>query len=699
MSHNQYPDDHPLHDYTGLVGFTDGGDFASGPGGVNPFENANAFTWEVGDFVSGKINQIDSILNTYLAKADTAITQLGNWTILLPTDPVNPPDLNPNFDYSFTIPDPGSDCWGSIPDWPMPTKPSFSGDATIDVPTFPSFDPTYVSINIPPPPPYTIGAAPSPAPTVVAPDYPDPPNLGTVDLPTLLGITVPEVPVIVIPDFDPVIPDFTMPPPPTASITWPGEEYVAQIMDDVLSQITVFFAGGTGIRNDVQESMFNQAVDREDRITHKAVQEVEDEFASRGFVAPPGLMLKRVDGIRDERNRTKSTIGRDILIKTMDVEIENLRFAVTSGIQAERLYVDLFLAAQERLFMAQQLTVQFGIQLYSYQVQAYLAAFEAVKIQVEVYKTQVEGALAQIELYKAEVDAELAKTEINKNLVDMYVAQISALQTYVNLYVAELQATKTKVEVDGVRVEAFGKEVDAYAALVAAEKTKFDAYESQIKGEVAKTSITEAEARAYQAHVGGLAAGSSAEARVLEANIGKYASDIQAFVAETRALNDKAQTYLAGIQANVSGYQALTSRYNAEAGLQETMGRVELAAWDGWNTKQIENYRANIAQSEVNLRRVIEEARLAQGALASSGQLATQVVGGSLAAMHVGASISGAGSTSASGNLSESYQFSESASVGESYTKSCAINQDASVNQILEAGDALPSGPPWGECS
>ena len=677
--------------------YSDGGDFGSGPGGTNPFENANAFTWEVGDFVAGKIDQIDLILNDYLAKANTAIEALGGWNILLPTDPVAPPELDPTFDYAFEIPTPDGGAWGAVPEWNLPPDPNFTGDSSVTVPNFPDFDPTYVSITIPPPPPYTIGPAPSPAPTVATPEFPDPPELGTVDLPTLLGIDIPETPVIVIDDFVPILPDFTMPAAPNAGINWPGEEYVAQIMDDVLAQIRVFFAGGTGIRADVQDGMYRETADREDRITHQAVQEVEDTFSSRGFVVPPGVLLSRIDALRDERDRTKSTISRTVLIKAMDAELENLRFATTAGIQAERLYVDLFLAAQERLFLVQQLTVQYGIQLYSYQVQAYLAAFEAVKIQVEVYKAQIEGKLAQVELYKAQIDAELAKTEINKNLVDMYVAQINALQTQVNLYVAELMAVKTRVEVDATRVDAFGKEVDAYAALVSAEKIKFDAYESQIKGEVAKVSITEAESRAYAAHMGGLSAGVNAEARAVEANIGKYTADIRKYVGQIEGLNAQSQTVLAGIQANVAGYQALTSRYNAEAGLQEAMGRVELAVWDGWNDTQIENYRANISLSEVNLRRVIEEARLAQEALASSGQLATQVVGGSLAAMHVGASISGSGSTSASGNLSESFQWSESASVSEGHSTSCAINQDASIVQNLEAGDAF-GGTPWGEC-
>jgi len=699
MSHNEYPDDHPLHDYTGLIGVTSGGgDFGAPPGEVNPFVNANAFTWEVGDFVTGKIDQIEGILTGYLAKADTAITQLGNWKILLPTDPVNPPELDSTFDYDFKIPDFGPGNWGEVPGWNLPPDPSFSGDTTVNVPNFPEYDPTYISINIPPPPPYTIGPPPSPAPVVATPEFPPPPLLGEVMLPELLGITIPPSPTIVIEDFTPILPDFTMPPPPTAGISWPGETYVAQIMDDVMAQIRVFFAGGTGIRADVQDGMYREAADREDRIAHQAVQEVEDTFASRGYVVPPGVLLSRIDALRDERDRTKSTLNRTILIKSMEAELENLRFATTAGIQAERLYVDLFLAAQERLFMAQQLTVQFGIQLYSYQVQAYLAAFEAVKIQVEVYKAQIEGKLAEVELYKAQVDAELAKTEINKNLVDIYVAQIGALQTEVNLYVAELMAVKTRVEVDGVRVDAFGKEVDAYAALVSAEKTKFDAYESQIKGEVAKTSITEAEARAYAAHISGIASGVTAEARAVEANIGKYEADIRKYIGQVQGLNAQSQTVLAGIQANVAGYQALTSRYNAEAGLQEAMGRVELAVWDGWNDTQIENYRANISLSEVNLRRVIEEARLAQGAIASSGQLATQVVGGSLAAMHVGASISGSGSSSASGNLSESFQYSESATVSSGHTTSCAINQDASIVQNLEAGDAF-QGAPWGECA
>jgi hypothetical protein len=677
-----------------LIGNTPGGTVGSGTS-TNPFENAAQYTQEVQTFVESQIGAISDILSTYLSQASSAINGLGNYTIVLPDVGVEPPELDFSFGFDPTVPTVPTPDFGRVTPWDVGSRPSYSGPSSISVPGIPAFNPSITTIAVPPAPAPAIISPPGPAPTVTVPDFPDVPTLALPNKPTLINVTIPAAPTITIPAFDPELPDFQLPAAPNAGLEWTEEDYEPTVLNSVIDQIETFFAGGTGIRPDVQDQIFNQAADREDRVANVALREAETEVASRGYRELPGVLLKRMDAIRSERDRNKSALNRELLIKVMDSELENLRFAVTAGIQAEDLLVRIFLAAQDRLFLAARLTVEFGINLYQAQVAAYTAALEGVRTQAEVYRATIEGRIAQVQVYESQVQAALATAQVNESLVRAYVAEVESLQTLINLYEAELRAVQTRVEIDAVRVRAFGEEVDAYAAQVAADKTRFDAYESRIRGELGKASILESEARAYAAEVGGISSGTTAQARAFEANIGRYQADIQAYVGEANARAARSNAEAQGIQGNASAYTAASSRFNALVGLQEALGRIEVAAWEAGNRQQIEAYRARIAESEVNLRRIIEEARLGLQALDSAGRLSTTVAGGAMAAINVGATISGNGSTSASGNVSESYSNSSSASVSSSSNSECSITQIATETRNADEGFI---GPPWGSC-
>jgi hypothetical protein len=672
-------------------------------GSVNPFLNASAYlhgnilpAGGISGFVREMIGDAAEIVEVTKAEADKTIKALANSQLIIPSDLAPPlPELLFDFDYDQIDFFPDIPDFGEVPNYSLGPAPKYTGDTSITVPNIPPFNPSFTSYNIEDPPPYIDPDPLGPVPTVPTPVFPPFTKPPDPKLPIFSVITLPEDPEIVIPPFEAEYPEFNFQPPNTA-IEWTEPQYTPEIIDDVILQIEKFLAGGTSIRPDVQEAMNALAGEREDRIATQAVQEVVDAYAARGFTLPPGLMQKRVDAIRFDRDMKKQGISRDILIKTMDVEIENLRFAVTAGIQAEELYVRIFLAATERAFFVARYAVEYALQLHALLIEVFRVRMEEVKTKAIVYRAQVDAALAQVEIFKALIEAELAKVQIDQAKVDLYVAQIEAIKTYVEIHALEVRTEAVKLEAVKIEVEAFSETVDVYTAQINANKVRFDAYDSQVRGELGKANIVEAESRGYAAQVQGIATGVSAEARALEAGVSAFGAEIQAFIAETTAERDKAQVQLAGIQANVAGYEAATQRYVADSNRYEALARIELAAWNAGLENQLGYYRALLGRYEIDGRLLAEQARIALGGLEAAGGMETTIIGGALAAMHVGATISGSGGVTSSGSLTESYSSSRSSNDSTEANESIMQGIDFRIGVEGDPYGPTPGSPPWG---
>lgn len=432
----------------------------------------------------------------------------------------------------------------------------------------------------------------------------------------------------------------------------------------------------------IEESIFARGRDREDRTVLQQEHQATGEWATKGYTAPPGMLVKRLDNLRDEGTLKKLGLNREQTIKVFDTEIENLRFAVQQGIVAEQLYVQIWLAGIERMFEASKLSVEWQMKLYELAIQLFSMKMEEVKIRATVYETQVRAAMMEIEVFKALIEGERAKVDMNKSLVDMYSAEIGARETLVRLYAEQVKAVGVHVDVFKAQIDGYKGEVDAYAAQLGADKNKFDAYASTIRGEAIKADVLAAEANAYQAQVQGIATGVQAEVAGLEGAVKGIEAEIRNYEATIRGLVGRAQMQLGQIQANVAGNNANTQRFIAKVGAEEAVSKVELAAWEGTNRVRLETFKSDVVSFQAKLERAVKEVELLINAQNAAGGLAATVTAGALSAMHVGASLSSSSGVSASGSSGFSSSSSESLS--------CATNNNSSVTYESDAPWDIP---------
>ena len=609
------------------------------------------------------------------------ITRVPN-SITVPTPvPLPEIDLTPDWEPIILNPVTVAD-FGQVDDFPV--------FAPIETGTLPSisavhidpFDPTPVNIVIPPAPNPAILREPDDPPLNPGFTYPDVLPIHLPDDPVLANVEIPVFVPPTLPTFDPTYPQF-QDQAVNPLISWTEPTYSREVIDGVIVQINTFLVGGSGINPDVEEAIYFRGRDRDSRAIRQQVQQATDEWAGKGYTAPPGMLVQRLDAIRDDGLIKALGFNREMTIKVFDTEIENLRFAVQQGIAAEQLFVQMFLAAAERLFEVQKLYVQWSIELYNLQVTIFNAKMQEVNIRLQVFEAQIRTKLAEIEIFKARIDVARVTAEVNKVVVEAYTAQVQAQIAIVEIYTAQVGAVKVQADVYATEIDAYKATVDAFASRVSADKLRFDAYDSRIRGEIGKASITEAEARAYAAEVEGISAGVRAEVAALEGAVSKIQVEIQAQVAGIGAATAKSQNQLEQIQSRVAGYTADTQRYIAQASEEEAKAKVDLAAWAAENSIALEFFNTQLQQFSVTRNEILENAKIALQALTSAAQLSTTIGAGALAAMNVGVSLSGGASVGTSGSDSISTSYSHSESASRSATMSFEADNEDPLNTFV----------------
>lgn len=92
-------------------------------------------------------------------------------------------------------------------------------------------------------------------------------------------------------------------------------------------------AGGLGLPVSVENAMWQRA--RENEVTDQLRREGEAviSFVGRGFAMPSGVLTSQLTVIRQETANKISSLNRDIIIKSAEIRIETVRFAVEQGIR------------------------------------------------------------------------------------------------------------------------------------------------------------------------------------------------------------------------------------------------------------------------------------------------------------------------------------------------------------------------------
>lgn len=532
-----------------------------------------------------------------------------------------------------------------------PPRPSFDGDLDFHETTTPPDAPVFPggagAVALEPIPEFT-----EPVPVISFSPRPNPTNPTKPVMPTgLFDHAVPDdVEFSQAPDLVPVvfpgsitIPPFTATPPDTSELpdpdlsvfTFSPEWYVSDLLDKVRAKVSWMLDGGTGLPAAVQEALWARAKGRVDLEEQRIVQQTIDEFATRGFTTPNGILNRRIDQARQSAMNQRLGLSRDLVIEEANLEQKNLQFAVQQGVALESQFAALWMQFQELLLKGASALLDASIKVYEAKLTQRKLAYDLFRSQYEAWKTDIE---ARVEVFRAEVEAAKAAGDYNEQLARLFDTKIRAetaqMDAAIRLFVA-------KYDADGKKLDAFRAETGAYAEFIRANAAQWDAWGREISAEAAKVQPYEAASRAYAARVS--AVDTANRGKIEEARL-----EIQAFEAEMRAFTDGTlrniglalQAEESRVRAVAAKYGALGQVYNADANVEQAIS----AAHDRRYGLDIQKSTSAAQIATENARAAMQEhvslTQMQLQAVTTLAQLMTQMTAGVFSAVNYSAGVS-----------------------------------------------------------
>jgi hypothetical protein len=489
------------------------------------------------------------------------------------------------------------------------------------------------------------------------PDAPTAPVLAFPDSPDLVSPTLPEVPEITIEEFAEELPEFEG-TPPNETIAFVEIPYTSSLMTLLESKVTDL-VGGEYLPLAVSQALFGQAMDRDDMSSTKAVQEVYEEFASRGFDAEPnGILAKRVLQVRQDNRNKRNDLARAIYVQTEQVAIENTRFAVGQGLQWQSTRLQAHLNVEQRKFDHAKAQKDAAIAIFNAYVAKYNAVIQGFNARVAAYNAFLEGMKARVEIYRAQVEAAKVEGEINEQLVRLYTAQVQAQTARAQAYGEEVAGYRARIEAEKARIEGYRGEVDAYRAYVEAYKAEWDAERTRLEAEASRGQLYESLVRGFAATVEIWKTKQDARIQAHRENLVSAEALLRQHDGQIRTILAKIDAQKVQIQGQSAQNDALTRLFQAEAVVETAAVEADSRAYQAISDRERARLEILLKDAALQIQQVQTAASLLLRAMESSAQASSNLAASAFSAVNFSAGISSSASRSEACGTSFSFSGS-----------------------------------------
>ena len=449
------------------------------------------------------------------------------------------------------------------PDFPIsPSAPALSDIVAFPLDDTPILGGTDPDIVFPLPPDDFAGVIPD-SPLLAEPVVPASPDDTLPAAPSLETIVLPTAPTIFIPSFLATLADG--PIAPTDTFSYNEVPYTSDLLDDLEEKLEFFLgANTTGLEAVIWQGIWERAVEREDLLAIKARDESSIEFAARGFSLPPGAQVARDQEIIQANQDMASSLSRDQAIEEARLEVENVRFAITSTIELQIALIRNHSDIQGRALDVARLTVELPQALFRAEIDAHNAEIAAYRVEVDVFNALLQAEITKIEIFKSEIQAQGLITEINSANIANYKAQIDAVVATFDLYRAQLDAARFVLEINRQRLEEFQALIAAFEAEARVLVAEAGIYESKVMAERLKVDVRKTEVEAFAQQVNAYAAVNSAKAASKGQEIDVERFKIENFTAEISAVQAQIAALTAELTADVEVFNSFVAKFSAE---------------------------------------------------------------------------------------------------------------------------------------
>jgi len=514
------------------------------------------------------------------------------------------------------------------------------------------------------PPEITYGTAPT-AFTGSTPDAPainlafDDPTL-TVALPAvpnLLTLTISNFEGMNLPSFNEAAPELVAVAPSIREYV-PGAQYTSNLLAALKATLEDRIQnGGTGI-GAAEQQIWERGREREARAAADALLKL-DQMESLGYALPPGIYIDARTKIITETDYAERGHSREVMIKSAELQLDNVKHALTTAVQLEGQLIDYTNAVEQRMFDATKYATEAGIQIYNAKVQAFAATVDVYRAKVVVYEAQVRAETQKVEAYKAQISAEEAKARVNQALVEQYRVQIDAALSSIKIYEAQIAGIQAKAEIEKTKVMVFGEQVRGYVAQVNAYTAGVEGFRASLQAEQTKQQVYQSQVEAFTARV-------NASSRQIEARITAYKGRIDAKAAEYDGYRAAVQGESSRVQALSQTNGVLSDAYKAQVAATSAYNEVLTKQWQVALDQNQRTSEIAVNAAKANAELYITTRSLALDAAKTGAQVSAQIGSAAINAVNFSGSVSSSEGYSASESVSNSISTASSTSTGTS---------------------------------
>lgn len=481
--------------------------------------------------------------------------------------------------------------------------------------------------------------------------------------PVLSDITVPGAPVVQLPEFDAVRPDTTLPDPGnlvaqyrqdyadqggrlTRTIEGEVDAYMAKInprfnaqMEAIEGRLATYIAGGTALSSQVQNDIFERALDKTNAEYQRTRDAAFEDGARRGFTIPGGAVMSSVMQARQAAADNAARVAMEIAIKQAELEQQNLQFAVTQSMNLRQMVVQ---AAQQwagnlveingQALQFAQGVLQAAVSLYELRIKIVQARVQIYQTEAEVYQYRLKAVLAVYDAYQAYIEGLKAQVSVDTAKVQAFSAQASAYGALANAYDAVIRGIATKAQIEKLKVESFGAEVQAYQARVQAKAAEWDGYKAQLQGEVTKIEAYKAQIQAYGQEVEAYRTKIQAKTAEIEAVTTANESAARTYAASVGAYTALVQGRSSAVQAEIQSYESTIKAWTAGITAKEAEARLRLENNHSKAQVAIAQYRQQaevvVNNASMNYKRMTDLSNVGTAGAKVFGSMASSALSG-----------------------------------------------------------------------
>lgn len=614
------------------------GDYA-GPIVGNTYTQAIAFAHDAFDDAKKAISNLATYTVTPLTFNATFNPQ-----IALGAFPTLPKPIFPTADMRFNPP-------------AAPSSPPVVELGDYQPSTPPTFDVVAPTLVMPATPNVVAPTPPGKPPTISTPAIPVAPDYVLPDVPTMRALNLPDAPSITFPTFDSPRPDFDA-PIPDETFSFQPQDYVSNLLDQTRSVIAQMLDGGIALSPAVASAIRNRAYAEADNEILRATAEVYDDSAARGFSEPSGQEHARILEARTRAMKQRSAINRDVFIQEQTIAIENVKFAISSGIQLEGQLMSLHTSMMQLQLESAKFALDSAIAILNARISVFNAQMQGRAIDAQVFRDLIQEALAQLEVYRSQLQAQQLIGQLNEQDLRLYNAQLDGVRTLADLYKSQLEAVDIEARNNVTILQGFSEQVRAFAAQIDGNNAQWNGYRTQVDAQLGNAQYYGTLVGAFNSRMNAYNLGEQAKIEANRLMLQRGEMSLDTWKA-TLAM------YEASLRAEVERLAAVAQGFTSQTELYTADAQVATAAAEYDNRR----FQLNLAQEQAivdtDLKRAdfdLEQLKFI-GTLQTEirraiAQVSAQLAAAALSSFNMNASVSSSHSNSMGYSLSLNYSGS-----------------------------------------